>query len=355
MSRYALYPKLWRTCSADEDDDRQWNNETTSTDHSTGLSGAGGVGGTTESFLRARSVPSTDLVSLEVQRPQPRYLIDIVNNSMVVGEEFVLTCLFLARHRDAIEDRETTLNGESKQVLSMVAVVLAAVLIFYNSESLSDEEKRVTNAKKRRKRLLVRASDAIILAAILRFLASVLRTLTASYSSDTVNALAIGGMVVHLLACDYSYALGTSTRGKIGGDELGRSRRQVGRPTFLGGSVSLNAALFSTTLLASRLPTNVMSYAFISCAVVLFAFYPAVRHTIAANQSQSKVFTLCQIITIAATSATIPSLSNMLERIVFFGTLGFICAVSPLAKWSLQHRKEIIVGPWDIVHIVVEE
>ena len=67
------------------------------------------------------------------------------------------------------------------------------------------------------------------------------------------------------------------------------------------------------------------------------------------------MFTPCQIITVAAISATIPSLVNMLERIVFFGTLIFLCAVSPLVKWYLQYHKEIIVGPWDIAHIVVEE
>ena len=69
----------------------------------------------------------------------------------------------------------------------------------------------------------------------------------------------------------------------------------------------------------------------------------------------AEIFTPCQIITVAATSATIPSLVNMLERVVFFGTLIFICAVSPSVKWYLQHHKEIIVGPWDIAHIVVEE
>jgi phosphatidylinositol glycan class C protein len=112
-----------------------------------------------------------------------------------------------------------------------------------------------------------------------------LRTLTASYSSDTVNALAIGGMVVHLLACDYSYALGISKK-KVSD---GSNKRQAGRPTFSGGTVSLNAALFSTTLLASRLPTNVVSYAFISSAVILFAFYPAARHAIA-KKSQSREY-----------------------------------------------------------------
>ena len=176
----------------------------------------------------------------------------------------------------------------------MVVVALVAVFILYNSQTPSDQKMQSISAKGKRKRMLVRVSDAIILAAILRFLASVLRTLTASYSSDTVNALAIGGMVVHLLACDYSYALGISTKGSDGdgGDEQWGSTRRLhtGRPTFSGGTVSLNAALFSTTLLASRLPTNAMSYAFISSAVVLFAFYPAARHAIAARQSQSSKY-----------------------------------------------------------------
>ena len=297
MSRYAHYPKLWRDDDKDRDQrncaDRTSTADTCEDEHF-------GAGGTTESFLRARSVPSTDLVSLEVQRPPPRELMDIINNSMVVGQEFVLASLFLARHRDAIEEWEshtsTTKYGESKQILSMAAVALVAMFILYNSQTPSDQKMQSISAKGKRKRMLVRVSDAIILAAILRFLASVLRTLTASYSSDTVNALAIGGMVVHLLACDYSYALGISTKGSDGdgGDEQwgsGSTRRlHTGRPTFSGGTVSLNAALFSTTLLASRLPTNAMSYAFISSAVILFAFYPAARHAIAARQSQSSKY-----------------------------------------------------------------
>ena len=289
MSRYAHYPKLWRDADEDRDQRICANGGTSSAD--TGEHEHCGAGGTTESFLRARSIPSPNLVSLEVQRPLPRDLWDIMNNSMVVGQEFVLVCLFLARHRDAIEERETHTTKYGKQILSMTAVALVAVLTLYNSQSSPDQEERViNNTKGRRKRMLVRASDAIVLAAILRFLASVLRTLTASYSSDTVNALAIGGMVVHLLACDYSYALGIETKGNDGGDDghSGSSRRMhTGRPTFLGGTVSLNASLFSTTLLASRLPTNVMSYAFISSAVVLFAFYPAARHAIEARRSQS--------------------------------------------------------------------
>ena len=294
MPRYAHYPKLW--LDADKDRDQRNCDGTATADTSEHEHLHVGAGGKTESFLRARSVPSTDLVALEVQRPPPRDLMDIINNSMVVGQEFVLASLFLARHRDAIEEWEEdkTKHEESKQqILSMAPAALVIMLILYNSQLSPDQKIRCISAKGRRKRMLVRVSDAVILAAILRFLASVLRTLTASYSSDTVNALAIGAMVVHLLACDYPYALGITAKGN-GGDgndgHSGSSRLHIGRPTFLGGTVSLNAALFSTTLLASRLPTNAMSYAFISSSVVLFAFYPAARHAIATRQSQSSKY-----------------------------------------------------------------
>jgi len=211
----------------------------------------------------------------------------------VVAQEFALTCLFLARHRAitplnidgddvrGFNSNRNITNGEWKQVISMGAVALVVIMILYYAESARSFADG--GMKGTKKRLLIRATDAVLLAAILRFLSSVLRTLTASYSSDTVNALAIGGMVVHLLACDYSYALGISQK-KVSD---GSNKRQAGRPTFSGGTVSLNAALFSTTLLASRLPTNAVSYSFISSSVVLFAFYPAARHAIA-KKSRSR-------------------------------------------------------------------
>jgi phosphatidylinositol glycan class C protein len=118
--------------------------------------------------------------------------------------------------------------------------------------------------------------EALLLAGILRLLSSVLRTLTASYSSDTVYALAISGMLVHLLACDYSYANGHGRK----------------KAAFAGGVMSLNASLFSTTLLASRLSSNATVYVFVSTSVILFAFYPAARHTIAVTQPHASNGTL---------------------------------------------------------------
>lgn len=128
-------------------------------------------------------------------------------------------------------------------------------------------------------------SDAILLAAILRLMSGVIHTLTASYSSDTVYALAITGVIIHLLACDYNYANGISTDGDGQASSLNTFAHP--RPAFLGGTVSLNAVFFSTALLVSRIEADASSYAFVSLVVTLFAFYPATRHNIAGRYPNS--------------------------------------------------------------------
>ncbi len=153
----------------------------------------------------------------------------------------------------------------------------------------------------------MRLSDGALLAALLRLLSGAMRSLTASYSADTVYALAVCGMSVHLLACDYAYANGgggtivadDDDGGGVAGDgapaSASASTSAPGedaadrhpRPPFLGGTVSLNAAFFSTVLLSSRVRSDVASYAFVSLVVTLFAFYPASRHNIAGRYPNS--------------------------------------------------------------------
>jgi phosphatidylinositol glycan class C protein len=164
-------------------------------------------------------------------------------------------------------------------------------------------------------------------------------------------------MAVHVLACDYAYALGHQSQRQ--GVDAAEEGRPTGRPNFLGGTVSLNAALFSTTLLASRLDSDVSSYAFISSAVVLFAFYPAARHAIArkrlSTSAKWQFISPCKIITTIAIVTTVPLLANALELFFFFSTMLFVCVVSPTSLWVLQRHKGVVVGPWDIAHIVVDD
>ncbi|KAL7549876.1 hypothetical protein ACHAWF_013133 [Thalassiosira exigua] len=220
--------------------------------------------------------------SLIVTTPPHRPLIEIVSRSLVVGQEVALAAILLAVHREIVdgEEHQTRLNRQpeldmssmtSKSSLVMLIVYATLfIIVYYNRQSLAHDREN----RHRRKRAIVRLSDGMLLAALLRFMSGVLRTLTASYSSDTVYALAISGMAIHLLACDYQYANGVQTADETDGRSSLNALSDHPRPPFLGGTVALNAVFFSTVLLVSRIRSNATSYAFVSSVVVLFAFYP---------------------------------------------------------------------------------
>jgi phosphatidylinositol glycan class C protein len=202
-----------------------------------------------------------ELMKCYSSKPDPQPWSTLCESSLVVGQEFVLTCFFLARLRIAHQE-ETGSRTEplSSQILSFVAVTLSLTLVAFFSNS---------NQGRRRQNAKTRLIDSFLLATLLRLLAAALKTLTASYSSDTVIALSVGGMIVHLLGCDYHYANGATPVGYSSSSP---------RPPFLGGTMSLNAAFFSTALLVSRLESNWTVHAFVSTSVTVFAFYPATRH-----------------------------------------------------------------------------
>lgn len=213
-------------------------------------------------------------------RPAPVSLFDMISNSLVVGQEFVLTCLFLAGHR-------TVSSTGPLQDMEKVAQIMQPALMFvwfaFSLVILHNKPSDLDASRVRKTKIRHRTADGIFMAVLLRFLAGVLRTLTASYSSDTVHALAISGFVLHLLACDYAYANGVVLRGSVVGP-IDATKR----PVFQGGTLSLTAAFFATTLLASRLNSNVAVYIFVSSSVVLFALYPAARHQVAINTKSNK-------------------------------------------------------------------
>jgi hypothetical protein len=182
------------------------------------------------------------------------------------------------------EEEGARREDTAQQAWSLVALPLSLLLVAWFS-----------NAQRSRQKTRTRFVDALLLAALLRLLAAVLKTLTASYSSDTVHALAISGMVVHLFGCDYAYANGFTTASSPGIEQpkeeqtttsttTGTSPSRhpqssaVAQEPFLGGTMSLNAVFFSTTLLASRLASNWTVHLFVSSSVTIFAFYPATRH-----------------------------------------------------------------------------
>ena len=270
--------RLWVTSSSqddDGDDDESSNNSITTKEiHQQD---------TYESIVRRfSSKPITNKSFLE-----------LTSNAVVVVQEFGLSCFFLARHRMALwmeENRRPSpscprsmiLQQQDRLNLSTMFILLALVVsLIYSSKA---DEQLLHQRQSRKTKVRQRVTDSFLLGILLRYTASMLRTLTSSYSSDTVLSLSTTGMAVHLFTCDYSYANG---RESIQKSKMYQLTAGSQRPVFKGGTISLNAALFSTTLLNSRLSSNATAYTFVSLSIVLFAFYPVTRHAISASYPAS--------------------------------------------------------------------
>jgi len=215
-------------------------------------------------------------------KPTPVRTWTIFSNSVVVVQEFSLTCYLMARHRASLFQQDgqdlpaaadlfwdsLPVNLEDRIFISnvFISLALALAIVYGNLSDPARQQKRTTKARQR-------MADSVLLGILLRFLSGLVRTLTASYSSDTVQSLTLGGMTLHVLTCNYSFANGMTEVISVGDK----------RPPFGGGTVALNAAFFATTLMVSRLHSNSQAYFFLSAAVVLFAFFSLTRNAIAST------------------------------------------------------------------------
>ena len=116
----------------------------------------------------------------------------------------------------------------------------------------------VTLPLPRRPRAQSLAKTGLVFAFILASLAPVLRTLTASFSTDTVWALTIALSGFAIVSHDFSVV-------------------QPGAVLRVRGTTSLNAAMFASVLVTSRLQSAADVFAFETLCMLMFGLVPIVR------------------------------------------------------------------------------
>jgi hypothetical protein len=292
-------------------------------------------------------VHNVDVVTIIPVKARPWR--EFLHQGLAVGQQISLVSLILCFHQHLLcstgtsaddnndnsyetsscpNTRNNILNSDPQELQRMVnrytlfglGCVMLLLSVYYGGEEEGNHininviiSSTKENLKRRRQRATSRTVDAGRLALFLRLFASLLRSLTASYSPDTVGKLACYGMALHLLACDYKYACGktiippkqgagadantatdadaplsitrTTTTHSYYPFEHFQTTHSIThcRPKFLGGTVSLNAAFFAVILLASRLPSDSAAFMFVMVSIIVFAFYPDARHRIARN------------------------------------------------------------------------
>ncbi len=235
-------------------------------------------------------------------------------------------------------------------------------------------------------------------AACLRVIAPVLRTLTVSYSDDTIYALALVLSGLHLVFHDYGAAWSSTSSSLCSSsfsssnfltaratvvaaglegnenddDEDGdkdmsddsQSPRQakaataeaaaiailLTSPSQFHGTFSLNAALFAAVLLASRLESNEQVFGFVFLAIELFAFFPLARH-LARRRSTTLHLLVALGLVMAATSALAAAAERRPLLVMYLIVVVFVSLVCPVWLQHIHQYKFTIQGPWDIASV----
>ncbi|KAG1750008.1 phosphatidylinositol N-acetylglucosaminyltransferase subunit C [Suillus paluster] len=157
-------------------------------------------------------------------------------------------------------------------------------------------------------------------------LSPVLRTLTAATSSDSIWALSACLFLLNALLADYS------------------SMKPVTQER-LTSVLSMNAAISSSVVLASRLPDDLAVFSLVLFAVQLFALFPMLRHRLQVTPQVVQIlFTL--ILCVLSFVLTVPLSVSVAS--IYACILITVTFVAPgVLVWAQKYKNEIR-GPWDV-------
>ncbi|KAK3847414.1 MAG: phosphatidylinositol N-acetylglucosaminyltransferase subunit C [Linnemannia gamsii] len=155
-------------------------------------------------------------------------------------------------------------------------------------------------------------------------LTPILKTLTEKTSEDTIWALTVILFLANLAFHDYGSG----------------NQRNIKYP----GSLSTNAAIFASVVLASRFKTNMHVFGLMSFAVQWFALFPMLRRQIRSISSRGN---LALTIVLFLTATTLFSQISPAIVVIYIIGMIFLTFVCPFWLIWIQRYKNEIHGPWD--------
>ncbi|KAJ2259228.1 glycosylphosphatidylinositol anchor biosynthesis [Coemansia sp. RSA 455] len=215
-----------------------------------------------------------------------------------------------------------SLTGKTLVWCSSISTVLGFVFWDILNMYLRTPEQRIVR--------LNLIKGAMLFALLLFGLSPILRTLTEDTSRDTIWAMTVIFFGVNLAFHDYSTGNLTNIR--------------------FPGSVSLNAAVLASVLLASQLNNNLSVFAFLSFALKWFALFPIFRRYLKRISDAASMATT-MVLALMAT-ALFMYINKAVALLHIFSSL-FITFVCPLWLIWVQRYKNEIHGPWDEARPIV--
>ncbi|KAL1933453.1 hypothetical protein VTP01DRAFT_7543 [Rhizomucor pusillus] len=198
------------------------------------------------------------------------------------------------------------------------STLTAASYVFWDAFIMNRAKKHVVFNRK------IVAKSTIFFFGTLWGLSPILKTLTSQTSDDTIWALTVCCFLANILFHDY----------------VSQTRASLRIP----GSLSTNAAIFASVLLASRLDTNFDVFSLLSFAVEWFALFPIFRRYLQEISPKVQIS-----LTLSMLSLSVFLFLRISKAVVFIYLIGFcfITFVCPYWLIFIQKYKNEIHGPWD--------
>ncbi|KAJ3719902.1 phosphatidylinositol N-acetylglucosaminyltransferase [Lentinula raphanica] len=245
---------------------------------------------------------------------------------------FIFICIFVRLKDHSLDPRVLIFSSLGS---FFVGYILWEILRYTQSPSHNIHGSK-RNERVHHDRVKTLKSSILIFLALMS-LSPVLRTLSAATSSDSIWALSACLFILNILLADY----GSS------------NPVRQGRPERLTSVLSMNAAISSSVVLASRLSNDLAVFALIQFSVQSFTLFPMLRRRL-----QLQTFCTYQVSTraIQAILTFALSISSLVLAAPLSSTIAFLflfvlLAVTFLAPavlvWAQKYKNEIR-GPWDV-------
>lgn len=243
-----------------------------------------------------------------------------------------------------------------------------------SSSSLSSGSSSSSSSLSPRNRQRVgTAKSAVLIFCALQGLSPILKSLTKSTTSDSIWAMSCWLMVINIFFFDYGgggsgsgstgtdTGTGTSSSSSNTGDEPpGTTPPPAGGGGGGGGSgsaakfpasLSTNAALMASTVLASRLSSTTHVFSLTLFSIEVFGLFPVFRRQLRAISWRGHVLLTFALVVFASSAVGITlhgGLAGAILGILIGGpATGF--AMGGCSWWliGLQRYKNVVTGPWD--------
>jgi phosphatidylinositol glycan class C protein len=196
----------------------------------------------------------------------------------------------------------------------------------------SYEDNKSLLSPRNRQRLATIKSALLIYCALLG-LSPILKSLTKSTASDSIWALSCWLMIINIFSFDYGSGEGQADATKF--------------PA----SLSTNAALMASTVLASRLPSTTHVFSLTLFSIEVFGLFPVFRRQLRHVSWTGHLLLTFALVLTAGAGVGIALRGGWAAAIVgaILSTILTALVMGSCSWWliSLQKYKNVVIGPWD--------